>query len=143
MLTDDGRCSCEIRCWIVMAKAAFNNKRTLLTGTLDLELRKKLLNCYIWCIAVYGAETGTLRSVDRKELESFEIWFWRKIEKISWTEHVRNEDVLLRVKEQRDILHEISKRKANWFGYNLRRNCLLERVIEGEINFGIEVTGKK
>jgi len=45
------------------------------------------------------------------------------MEKISWTEHVRNEDVLLRVKEQRNILHEISKRKANWIGHILRTNC--------------------
>jgi hypothetical protein len=52
---------------------------------------------------------------------------------ISWTDHVRNEGVLLEVKEQRNILHEISKRKANWIGHILRRNCLLQQVIEGNI----------
>ena len=55
------------------------------------------------------------------------------MEKISWTEHVRNDEVLLKVKEQRNILHEINKRKANWIGRVLRRNCLLQRVIEGKI----------
>jgi hypothetical protein len=55
---------------------------------------------------------------------------------------VRNE-VLFRVKEQRNILHEISKRKANWIGHILRRNCLLKRVIEGKIKEGIEVTGRR
>jgi hypothetical protein len=49
---------------------------------------------------------------------------------------VSNEDVLLRVKEQKDILHEIRKRKANWIGHVLRRNCLLRRVIEGKIGKG-------
>ena len=58
------------------------------------------------------------------------------MEKISWTDHVRNEDVLLRVKEQRNILHEIRKWEANWIGHILRRNCLLQRVIEGEIKVG-------
>jgi hypothetical protein len=53
---------------------------------------------------------------------------------------VRNEEVLLRVKEQRNILHEIRKRKANWTGHILRRNCFLQRVIEGKIKGGIEVT---
>jgi len=62
------------------------------------------------------------------------------MEKISWTDHVRNEGVLLRVKEQRNILHEIRKRKANWIGLILRRNCLL---IEGKIQGGIEVTGRQ
>jgi hypothetical protein len=56
---------------------------------------------------------------------------------------VRNEEVLLRVKEQRNILHEIRKRKANWIGHILRRNCLLERVIEGKIKGGIEVTERR
>jgi hypothetical protein len=46
---------------------------------------------------------------------------------------VRYEEVLLRVKEQRNIVHEISKRKANWIGHILRRNCLLQQVIEGKI----------
>ena len=107
ILTNDGRCTCEIECRIAMAKAAFNKKRTPFTSTLDWELRKKLVKCYVWSIALYGAETWTLRAVDQKHLESFEMWCWRRVEKISWTDHVRNEDVLLRVKEQRNILHEI------------------------------------
>jgi hypothetical protein len=65
------------------------------------------------------------------------------MEKISWTDHVRNKDVLLRVKKQRNILHEILIRKANWIGHILRRNCLLQRVIKGKIQGGIEVTGRQ
>jgi len=56
---------------------------------------------------------------------------------------VRNEEVLLRVKEQRNILHEINKRKANWIVNILRRNCLLQRVTEGKIQERIEVTGRR
>ena len=56
---------------------------------------------------------------------------------------VRNEVVLHRVKEQRNILHEIRKRKGNWIGHVLLRNCLLQQVIEGKIRGGIEVTGKR
>jgi hypothetical protein len=56
---------------------------------------------------------------------------------------VRNEEVLLRVKEQRNILHEIRKRKANWVGHILRRNCLLQWVTEAKINAGIEVTARR
>ena len=65
------------------------------------------------------------------------------MEKISGTDHVRSEEVLPRVKELRNILHEISKRKANWIGHILRRNCLLQRVIEEKIKGGIEVTGRR
>jgi hypothetical protein len=78
-----------------------------------------------------------------KHLESSEVCCWRRIEKISWTDHVRNEKVLLRVKEQRNVLHEITKRKANWIGHILRRDCLLRQVIEGNIKGGIEITGRR
>ena len=65
------------------------------------------------------------------------------MEKISWTDHVRNEEVLLRVNEQRNILHEIRKRKANGIGHILRRNCLLQHVIKGKIKGQIEVTRRR
>ena len=143
ILTNDGRCTCEIKCRLAMAKVALNKKRALFNSTLDLELRKKLVKCYIWNIALYGAETWMFWYVDQKHLESFEMWCWRRMEKISWTYYVRNEEVLLGVKDQRNILHEISKWKANWFGHILRRNCHLQRVIEGKTKGGIEVTGKR
>jgi hypothetical protein len=63
-----------------MTKTTFNKKMTLFTSTLDLELR--IVKCYVWSIALYGAETWTLRAVDQKHLESFEMWCWRRKEKI-------------------------------------------------------------
>ena len=71
---------------------SIQTQRALFTSILDLELRKKLVKCYIWSIALYGAETWTLRAVDQKHLERSEMWCWRRIEKISWTDHVRNEE---------------------------------------------------
>jgi hypothetical protein len=81
---------------------------------------------------LYGAETWTLRKVE-KYLESFKMWYWRRMENISRTDRVRNEEVLHRVKEERNILHTIKIRKANWIGHILRRNCLLKYVIEAKL----------
>ena len=79
---------------------------------------------------MYGAETWMLRAVVQKHLESFEMCRWRRMEKTSLTDHVRNEEILLRVKE-------------HWkTGHILHRNCLLQPVIEGKIKGGIEVTGR-
>ena len=89
MLTNDGRCSREIESRIAMAKAALN-KKNLFTSILDLNLRKKLVKYYIWSMALYGAETWTLRAADQKRLENFEMWCWRRMEEISWNNHVRN-----------------------------------------------------
>ena len=66
MITNDGRCTREIKSRIAMAKAAFSKKKTLFTSKLNLNLRKKLLKCYVWSMALYGAETWTLRAADQK-----------------------------------------------------------------------------
>jgi hypothetical protein len=65
------------------------------------------------------------------------------MEKISWTDRVRNEEVLHRVREERNIVHTIKRRKANWIGHILRRNCLLKHVIEGKLEGRIEITGRR
>jgi hypothetical protein len=62
---------------------------------------------------------------------------------ILYVDHVRNEEVLLRVNEQRNILHEIRKWKANWIGHILHRNCLLKQVIEGKIKGEMEVRRRR
>ena len=88
-------------------------------------------------------QNKVLQAADQKYLESFEMWHWRRMEKIGWTDHVRNEEVLLRINKQRNILHKIRKWKANWIGHILRRNCLLKQVIEGEIKGEIEVARRR
>jgi len=93
-------------------------------------------------MALYGAETWTFGQQIKKYLESFEMWCWRRME-ISWTDHVRSEGVLLRVNEQRNILYEIRKRRANWIVHILRRNCLLKQVIEGKIKGEMEVARRR
>jgi hypothetical protein len=80
-------------------------------------------------IALHGAGTWTLRKVDHKYLGSFQMWCWRRLEKISSTDHVGNEEVLLRVKEERNIIYTIKRRKGNWIGHILRRNCFLKHIV--------------
>ena len=71
------------------------------------------------------------------------VKFWNVVLQKDGEDHVRNEEVLLRVNEQRNILHKIIKRKANWIGHILRRNCLLKQVIEGKVKGGMEVTRRR
>jgi hypothetical protein len=56
---------CEIKFTIAMAQAAFNKKKTLFTSKLDLNLRKKLVKCYTWSMALYGAETRKKKKEDQ------------------------------------------------------------------------------
>jgi hypothetical protein len=58
------------------------------------------------------------------------MWYWRRME-TSWTDNVRNDEVLHRVKEKKNVMHTIKKRKANWIGHVLCKNCFIKYVIEG------------
>jgi len=66
-----------------MATAAFNKKKALFSSKLYLNLKKKLVKCQIWNLALYGTETWTLGKVEQKYLESFEMLCWRRMERIS------------------------------------------------------------
>jgi hypothetical protein len=70
------------------------------------------------------------------------LW-WRRTEKINWAACVRNEGVLQRVEEERNILETIKRRKANWIGHILLKNCLLKHVIEVKIEGRIQVTERR
>jgi hypothetical protein len=70
MVTNDARCTCEIESRVAMARAAFNKKKIVFTSKLDL----KKINCYIWSVALYGAEIWTLWKVGHKYLENFKMW---------------------------------------------------------------------
>jgi hypothetical protein len=89
LTTNDAKYTREIISRFAMAKATSNKKKTF-HQQIGLRFVKKPINCYSWSIALCGAENWTLRKVDQKYLESFEMWCWRRIQKISWTDHVRN-----------------------------------------------------
>jgi len=106
LISDDGHCDKEIASRIGMAKKVFQDKRKLLTGKMNLELKKRIVKCLVWSVARYAAETWTLREVDRKKIEASEMWIWRRME-ISWRDKITNDDVLKRVNEERSLLKEI------------------------------------
>ncbi|KAJ4438688.1 hypothetical protein ANN_14635 [Periplaneta americana] len=110
-----------------MVKEAFNRKKSLFCGSMEKELRKRLVKYFVWSVALYGAE----RRNEEKRLEAFEMWIWRRMERVKWTERIRNEAVLERVGEEGMMLKQIVKRKRNWLGHWLRRNCLLKDALEG------------
>ena len=111
-----------------MVKAASNKKETLPSSKLDLHLKKKLVKFYTWSTTLCGAVTWTLRKVDQKYLESFEISCWGTKE-MSESDIVRNEEVLEKPKEARSVLLTVQRRKVNWIGHMLCKICLLKHVI--------------
>src|ERR1051325_2092794 len=108
-----------------MAKDAFNKRRELLT--------KRMIKSLVWRVALYSSETWTMTKEVRDKLEAFEMWLWRRMEKISWKDLKTNDEVLHLVEEKRNIVITIEKRKKNWIGHIVRGNSLLKLVLEGRM----------
>ena len=105
MLTNVARCTGEIKSSVVMAQAALS-KNTLCASILDLMFRNKLVN-----LLYLSVETWTFRTLDQKYLKSFEMWCWRRMEKMCWTGRVQNEELIHRVEEESSISQTINRRK--------------------------------
>jgi len=81
--------------------------------------------CFFYIMSIVPC-TWNLRKVDRKYLECFEIWYRRRMEKFSWIDGVRSEEVLQSAKKDKNALQTIKTRKAHWIVHILHRNCFLK-----------------
>ena len=133
MITTDAKCHREIKRRIAIGKEAFSKRKELLRGKLNKNLKIRMIKTLIWSVVLYGSETWTMRKADIRRLEAFEMWTWRRMEKISWTEHKTNEEVMGRIGEERTLIHTIRKRQRKWIGHTLRGDSLLRMVIEGKM----------
>ena len=116
---------------IVTGKQAFGNKKRLLTGNMNLDLKKKIIKCTIWSVVLYEAKIWTMTQADTERLEAFEMWIWRRMLKISWVDKVSNAEVLQKVQENKSILDTVQHRKYRWIGHILRHDSLLCDIMEG------------
>jgi hypothetical protein len=133
MITEDGRCINDVKMRIGMAKEAFVKRKELLTSRISRDLRKKMVKTLVWPIALYGCETWTMKKEEMERLNAFEMWIWRRMERVSYKDKKTNQEVLSAVCERRKLLQTIVYRKKNWIGHVLRHDCLMRDVIEGRM----------
>ena len=113
--------------------------KTITARHISMKTRKRIIKAYVWSTLLYGCETWTITTRNMKKLQSFEMWSYRKMMKISWRDKKTNE-VLKLADEQLYIVPTIKKRKITYFGHMIRRNnihrLLLEGPMEGKLSRG-------
>ena len=95
----------------------------------------------MWSVTLYGAETWTLSKTDLQKLEAFEMWVWRRMERISYTEHMSNEAVLKQIEDKRALVATIQHRQKNLIGHILRGEGLIRDLFEGRL-LGARLRGR-
>ena len=133
-ITEDGRCEVEVKRRIEIARSSFIKMRDVLASRkLRLETRKRLLRCYVLSTLLYAAETWTINKEVEKRINAFEMWLFRKMLRISYQDHITNEEVLRRVHEKRTLLQTIKKHKGTFFGHVIRNDGLQRHLLEGRV----------
>ena len=133
--TTNGDDSKEIRKRIGIAK----NATTALTNiwkdrNISLRTKKRLLQSLVFSIASYGSECWVLKSTDRKRIDGFEMWCYRRVLRISWIEKKTNEEVLQKINIQRRLLNILDERKLSFIGHQMRKpNSLEKRMLIGAV----------
>ncbi len=122
LITTDGRCIREVKKRIIQAKEAFWKNKEVMRGDINLDLKLRLLKCYVYSIVSYAAETWTFSKEMKKRIRAFEMWTYRRILKISWTEKVKNEVIKerLNLKNREDLATIIARRKLAYAGHVMR-----------------------
>lgn len=135
-ITEDLDPDTEIRSRIEQARAIFTNMRTLLSNqSLSLRLRYRFVKGYVYSVLLYGVETWTLKAKTMNRLEAFEMWIYRRLLRIPWTDRVRNDEVLRRMGTERMLLQIVKKRKTAYLGHIFRNTKyqFLKLIMEGKI----------
>ena len=125
--TSTGRCSENVKARIGRAKKATMELDTIRKYRgIRKELKMKLVKALIWPVITYAAEGCTLKKDDERPLEAAEMWCYRRMLRISWTEKRTNKSILDELQTRRELIAQIIKRKNAFFGHACRNNkCTL------------------
>ena len=132
----DTKCSSakEIERRIGMAKSPVHNLTTIWKSRgVSIGLKIRLLKSTAFAIALYGCESWAPTEADRKKINAFEMWCYRKLLRVSWTEKRTNEWILDKIGSDLELLKNIAERKMKLFGHIVRRGGLERQIVEGKM----------
>lgn len=135
-INENNSTSEEIRIRVEQARNTFiKMKRIFNCRDLNLEVKIRLVRCYVLSVLYYGMEAWTLKRIDLKRLEAFELWIYRRILRISWIDKVTNEEVLRRMQKDKEVILTIKRRKMLYMGHIMRgeKYRILQVIMQGKI----------
>ena len=124
-LTEDGDCSHEIkRCLLLGRKAVAN-----LDSTLKSTTKVRLANTMVFPVVTYGCENWTIKKAEHRRIDAFELWCWRRLFRVSWTERRSNQSILKEISPDYSLEGLMTKLKLQYFGHLMQRIASLEKTL--------------
>ncbi len=120
----NGGSTAEIRRQIALGKSAMARLRNVTCNTkISRETRKGLIRSLVFSVVLYGAETWTLKKEDRRRIDAFEMWVWRRMLRIPWTAYRTNISIVEELDEPTRLSVLCEKRILGYFGHVVRRDA--------------------
>ena len=141
-MTEDGKNEKDIARRISIARDVFNKMRqTLCRREISLPTRKRILKCYVWSTLLYGVETWTFTNSLLKRIKAFEMWTYRRMLRIAWTDKITNEEVSSRMGNTPELELLLKTKKLKYYGHVRRHDSLQKHLLEGRLE-GIRPRGR-
>ena len=135
LITKDGLCEKEVRRRIAMGKAAMGVLTSIWKDRgVTMETNVKLVNVLVFPIVLYGAETWTMRKHERRKIDAFELWCWRRVQRVSWMERKTNILIIENIKPEWTLESRVPKAALSYFGHEVRAEEMEDDVMLGRMN---------
>ncbi|KAK9411934.1 Reverse transcriptase domain-containing protein [Crotalus adamanteus] len=129
-ITSDGDCSQEIKRRLLLGRKAMANLGSILKSRdITLPTKVRIVQAMVFPVAMYGCESWTIRKAERKRIEAFELWCWRRLLRVPWTARRSNRSVLEEINPDCSLEGQILKLKLKYFGHLMRRKDSLEKSL--------------
>ena len=129
-ITADGDCSHEIkRCLLLGRKVMTNLDSTLKSRDVTLPTKVCLVKAMVFALIMYGCESGTLKKAERRSIDVFELWCWRRLLRVPWTARRSNQSTLKEISPECSLEGMMLKLKLQYFGHLIRRVDSLEKTL--------------
>ena len=138
-ITADGDCSHEIKRRLLLGRKVMTNLESILKSRdITLPTKVHLVKAMVFPVVMYGCESWTIKKAERRRIDAFELWCWRRLMRVPWTTRRSNQSILKEISPEYSMEGLMLKLKCQYFGHLIRRTDLLEKTLMlGKIEGGM------
>ena len=129
-ITADGNCSHEIKRRLLLGRKAMTNlDSTLKSRGVTLPTKVRLVKAMVFPVVMYGCESWTVKKAERRRIDAFELWCWRRFLKVPWTARKSNQSILKETSPEYSLERLMLKLKLQYFGHLMGRADSFEKTL--------------
>ena len=126
----DGDCSREIKRQLLLGRKAMTNLDSILKSRdITLLIKVHLVKSMVFPVVMYGCESWNIKKVERRRIDAFELWCWRRLLRVPWTSRRSNQSILKEISPEYSLEGLMLKLKLQYFGHLIRRTDSLEKTL--------------